>query len=112
MYRTWLGRSHVPGRVAIWIIHGISNLPLGEGSIQGYGVVLDIDRVDHLGLGMYRTWLGRRHYPGTVALLIIHGISHLPLGNGSIQGYGIVLNVGLMGPIFLVWIGQTVWVLE
>ena len=30
----------------------------------------------------------------------------------SIQGDGIVLDNGPMGPIFLVWIGQTLWVLE
>ena len=39
-------------------------------------------------------------------------ISDLPLRKDSIQGHGIVLAIGPMGPIFLVWIGQTLWVLE
>ena len=42
----------------------------------------------------------------------MHGISDLPLGKDLIQCDGIVLNIGPMGPIFLVWIGQTLWVLE
>ena len=42
----------------------------------------------------------------------MHGISDLPLGKYSIEGDGIVLDNGPMGPIFLVWIGQTLWVLE
>ena len=58
-----------------------------------------------VGLGMYRTWLGRSHVPGRVDSWIIHGRSDLPLGKGSIQGYGIVLDMGPMGPIFLVLIG-------
>ena len=33
-------------------------------------------------------------------------------GKDSIQGDGIVLNNGPMSLIFLVWIGQTLWVLE
>ena len=36
----------------------------------------------------------------------------LPLGKDSIQGDVIVLDNGPMGPIFRVWIGQTLWVLE
>ena len=60
---------------------------------------------------MYRTWLERSDFPGTVGLSIIHGISALPLGKGSIQGEGLVLDIGLMGPIFFAWIGQTLWVL-
>ena len=42
----------------------------------------------------------------------MHGISVLPLGKDSIQGNGIVLDNGPMGPIFLVSIGHTLWVLE
>ena len=42
----------------------------------------------------------------------MHGIWDLPLGKDSIQGDGKVLDIGPMGPIFLVWIGQTLWVLE
>ena len=42
----------------------------------------------------------------------MHGISDLPLGKDSIQGDGIVLDNRPSGPIFLVWIGQTLWVLE
>ena len=42
----------------------------------------------------------------------MHGISDLPLGKDSIQGDCIVPDNGPMGPIFLVWIGQTLWVLE
>ena len=34
------------------------------------------------------------------------------MGKGLIQGDGIILDIGPMGPIFLVWIGQTLWVLE
>ena len=30
-----------------------------------------VDRTDPVGLGMYRTWLERSHFPGTVALWII-----------------------------------------
>ena len=52
------------------------------------------------------------HFPGTVALWIIHCISVLPLGKGWIQSDGIVLDIWAMGPIFLVWIGQTLWVME
>ena len=37
---------------------------------------------------------------------------HAFMGKDSIQGDGIVLDNGPMGPIFLVWIGQTLWVLE
>ena len=61
---------------------------------------------------MYCTWLGRSHFPGTVALWIMHGIWDLPSGKDSIQGDGIVLDNGPVGPIFLVWIGHTLWVLE
>ena len=61
---------------------------------------------------MYRTWMRRRHFPGTVAHWIIHGISALPLGKGWIQDDGIVLDIGPMGPTFLLLIGQTLWVLE
>ena len=71
-----------------------------------------VDRTDPVGLGMYHTWLGCSHFSGTVALWIMHGISDLPMGKDSIQGDGIVLDDGLMGPIFLVWIGQILWVLE
>ena len=39
---------------------------------------------------MCRTWLGRSHFPGTVAFWIAHGIWDLPLGKDSIQGDGIV----------------------
>ena len=39
-------------------------------------------------------------------------ISDLPLGKDSIPGDGIVLDNRPMGPIFLVWIGQTLLVLE
>ena len=39
-------------------------------------------------------------------------VSDLPLGKDSIQGDGIVLDNGPMGPIFFVWIGQILWVLE
>ena len=42
----------------------------------------------------------------------MHSISDLPLGKDSIQDDGIVLDNGPIGPIFLVWIGQTLWVLE
>ena len=42
----------------------------------------------------------------------MHGISDLPLHKDSIQGDGIVLDNGPMGPIFIVWIGQTLKVLE
>ena len=42
----------------------------------------------------------------------MHGISDLPLRKDSIQGDGIELDIGPMGPMFLVWIGQTLWVLE
>ena len=52
-----------------------------------------------------KQWLGRSHFPGTAALWIILGISDLPLGKDSIQGDGIVLDNGPMGPIFLVRIG-------
>ena len=41
----------------------------------------------------------------------MHGISDLPLGKDSIQCDGIVLDIGPMGPMLLVWIGQTLWVL-
>ena len=42
----------------------------------------------------------------------MHGISDLPLRKDSIQGDGIVLGTGPMGPIFLMWIGQFLGVLE
>ena len=42
----------------------------------------------------------------------MHGISDLPLGKDSLQCDGIVLNTGPMGPIFIVWIGKTLWDLE
>ena len=42
----------------------------------------------------------------------MHGISDLPLRKDSIQGDGIELDIGPMGPMFLVWIGKTLWVLE
>ena len=42
----------------------------------------------------------------------MHGISDLLLRKDSIQGDGIVLDIGPMGPIFLVWIGRTLWVME
>ena len=42
----------------------------------------------------------------------MHGISDLPLCKDSIQCDGIVLDIGPMGPIFLVWIRQTLWVME
>ena len=61
---------------------------------------------------MQCTWLGRSHFPGTVALWIIQGISDFPLGKVSIQGDCLVLDNGPIGPILLVWIGQTLWVLE
>ena len=69
-------------------------------------------RPNHVGLGMYRTWLRHSHFPGTVALWIAHGIWDLPLGKYSIQGDDMVLDNGRMGPIFIVWIGKTLWVLE
>ena len=71
-----------------------------------------VDRTDPVGLEMYRTWLGCSHFSGTVALWIMHGISDLPLRKDSIQGDGIVLGTGPMGPIFLMWIGQFLGVLE
>ena len=42
----------------------------------------------------------------------MQSIRNLPLGKDSIQGDGIVLDIGPMGPIFLVLIGHTLWVLE
>ena len=42
----------------------------------------------------------------------MHGISDVPLGKGLIQGDGIVLDIGPMGPVSLVSIGHTLWVLE
>ena len=39
-------------------------------------------------------------------------MSDLLLRKDSIQVDGIVLDFGPMCPIFLVWIGQTLWVLE
>ena len=49
-------------------------------------------------LGMYRTWLGRSHFPGTVALWIIHGIPTL-LGLCWYRDMGDVLQqkVGVAG---------------
>ena len=57
-----------------WIIHSMSDFPLGKGSIEGDSLVLDngpdngsnisgSDRTEPVGLGiyMYRTWLGRSH---------------------------------------------------
>ena len=64
------------------------------------------------GSRMHRSWLRCSQFPGTVALWIMHGISDLPLGKYSIQGDGIIMDIGPMGPIFLVWIGPTLWVLE
>ena len=120
-YRTWLVCSHFPGIVALRIIHGISDLQLCKVSIQGDGLVLDNEPMGSIflvwigqtvDLGMHRMWLGRSHLPGTVALRIIHSISDLSFSKVSIQGDGLVLNHRPMGPIFLVWIGQTLWVLE
>ena len=42
----------------------------------------------------------------------MHVMSDLPLRKESIQGDGIVLDNGPMSPIFLLWIGQTLWDLE
>ena len=42
----------------------------------------------------------------------MHVMSDLPLRKDSIQVHGIVLDIGPMSPIFLVWIGQTLRVLE
>ena len=42
-------------------------------------------KADPVGIGMYRTWLARSHFPGTVALWIIHVISDVPLGKVSIK---------------------------
>ena len=71
-----------------------------------------MDKTDPVGLGMYRTWLGRSHFPGIVALSIIHGMSDLPLRKGWIQGDGIIMDSELKDPIIIVWIGRILWVLE
>ena len=71
-----------------------------------------VDRTDPVGPGMKHTRLGLSLFPGTTAISIIHGISELPLGKDWIQCDGIVLHIGPMGPIFLVLIGQTLWVLK
>ena len=65
-----------------------------------------VDRTDTVGHEMNRTWLGRSHFPSTVALWIIQCIWVLPFCKDSIQGDGIVLDTRPMGPIFLVWIGH------
>ena len=107
MYRTWLERSHFPGTIAFWIIHGISDVPLGKYWIQCDGKVLYIGP---MGL-IFPVWIGKT--PGVfectvrdsvTAIYLVymlfqfHGKSHQPLGKGSIQGDGIVLDIGPMGP--------------
>ena len=61
---------------------------------------------------MYRTWLGRSLFSCTETSSIIYSKSDLPLGKGWIQGDCIVLDFRPMGPIFLMWIGQTLWIME
>ena len=55
MCRAWLRRSNFPVTVALTIIHGISDLPLGKGWIQDDGIVLDISPMGPI----LRVWIGQ-----------------------------------------------------